>query len=190
MVAGQGAEDHRKVDTQLIQKAQNGDKDAFGTLYERYAQTIFRFVYSRLDNRLDAEDLTEEVFVRVWKSLPDYREQGAPFVAYLFQVARNSIIDFYRRSQHKKQDLSVEDHVIDIVDENPDPAEMYALGIEHKELRDVLAKLHEDYRVVLELRFLHDLSPDETAQVMGKSVGGVRVLQHRALAALRKLLER
>jgi RNA polymerase sigma-70 factor (ECF subfamily) len=188
MIGGQGSEDQLTTDAQLIQKAQNGDTDAFGILYERYAQTIFRFVYSRLDNRLDAEDLTEEIFVRVWRSLPDYREQGAPFVSYLFQVSRNAVIDFYRRSRQTRQTLSVENQIVDVVDERPDPAESFAAGVEHKELRAVLAKLHEEYRVVLELRFLSNLSPDETAQVMGKSIGAIRVLQHRALAALRKLL--
>ena len=76
-------------DVQLIARAQDGEADAFGELYERYVQTIFRFVYVRLDDRRDAEDLTEEVFLRVWQSLPGYREQGVPFLAFLFRIARN-----------------------------------------------------------------------------------------------------
>ena len=79
-------------DIQLIQQSQKGDTQAFGELYERYAQRVFRYLYAHLDNRLDAEDLTEEVFLRVWKSLGGYQEQGVPFLAFLFRVARNALI--------------------------------------------------------------------------------------------------
>ena len=174
-------------DVQLIVLAQDGEADAFGELYERYVQTIFRFVYVRLDDRRDAEDLTEEVFLRVWQSLPNYREQGVPFLAFLFRIARNAVIDFYRSSKSSGHQESIEDSLVQ--DLHSDPGEQAITNLEHQELRQVLDNMREDYRMVLVLRFLSELSPEETAQVMGRSTGAVRVLQHRALSALRNILE-
>ena len=96
-------------DVQLLEDAQSGNAEAFGELYERHAQKVFRFLYARLDNRLDAEDLTEDVFIRVWRSLPTYRDWGNPFLAYVFRIARNALIDHYRRSGASKQLMSLED---------------------------------------------------------------------------------
>ena len=174
-------------DVQLLKKAQNGDAQAFGELYERHALAVFRFLYAHLDDRLDAEDLTEEVFLRTWRTLPRYRDQGVPFKAFLFRVAHNALVDHYRSHSRTKGELSIEDSVIhDLRDE---PGSLFLQNQEHQELRNTLAGLREDYQTVLIARFLADLSPEETAQVMGRSVGAVRVLQHRALTALRKLLE-
>ncbi|HZD55217.1 MAG TPA: RNA polymerase sigma factor [Anaerolineales bacterium] len=174
-------------EVQLIALAQDGEAEAFGELYERHVQTIFRFIYVRLDDRRDAEDLTEEVFLRVWQSLPNYREQGVPFLAFLFRIARNAVIDFYRSSKSSGRQESIEDSLVQ--DFHSDPGDQAITNLEHQELRQILDHMREDYRMVLVLRFLSELSPEETAQVMGRSTGAVRVLQHRALSALRNILE-
>lgn len=174
-------------DIQLISIAQNGEAEAFGELYERYAESIFRFLYVRLSNRLDAEDLTAEVFMRVYRSLSGYREQGTPFLAYLFRIARNALIDHYRSSSRSGEKVSIDDSIIQ--DLHPDAGEAAMTSLEHQEVREVLDQLRDDYRTVLVLRFLSELTPDETAQVMGRSPGAIRVLQHRALTALRNLIE-
>ena len=174
-------------DVQLIQCAQSGDAQAFGELYERYAPRVFRYLYAHLDNRLDAEDLTEEVFLRVWKTLGGYTEQGVPFLAFLFRVARNALIDHYRRSAKSEQEASIED--LHLRDHEPGPVDAVTAILEHQQLRQVMQQLREDYRTVLALRFLSELSPEETARAMGRSAGAVRVLQHRALAALRSMME-
>ena len=175
-------------DVEILKRAQDGDADAFGELYERYAKIIFRFLYSHLNERLDAEDLTEEVFFRVWRSLPNFRQQGVPFAAYLYQVARNALIDHVRREKRSGQAVELGNGYI--ASQEPGPADSASNHLEHQELREVLVYLRDDYREVLVLRFLSELSPEETAQVMERSVGAVRVLQHRALAAVRKLLVR
>ena len=174
-------------DHQLLKSAQDGNTEAFGMLYERYADRVFRFLFAHVDNRLDAEDLTEDVFLRVWRSLPNYREQGVPFLAYLFRIARNALIDHYRRSGPVKNQVSIED--LSLHDGNPGPGESAISSLEREELRISLEQLREDYRMVLVLRFLSELSPEETAQVMGRTPGAVRVLQHRALSALRLMLD-
>ena len=174
-------------DIQLIKNAQSGDTDAFGELYERYAPRVFRFLYAHLDNRLDAEDLTEDVFLRVWKSLGSYKEKGVPFLAFLFRVARNALIDHYRRGAKGEERVSIED--MQLSDQTPGPVESVMAIMEHQQLRVMLKELREDYRMVLVLRYLSELSPEETAKVMGKSPGAIRVMQHRALAALRSVME-
>src|SRR5512134_3325621 len=103
----------REVDENLLlKKAQDGDAEAFGELYEIHAPAIFRFIYAHIDNRLDAEDLTEDVFFRAWRSLPSYKEQGVPFIALLFRIGRNAIIDHYRRSAQQKQHTSIEEIIV------------------------------------------------------------------------------
>jgi RNA polymerase sigma-70 factor (ECF subfamily) len=187
-------EEHQRVedpqrddDRQLLSIAKDGDAEAFGILYERYADRVFRYLFAHVDNRLDAEDITEDVFLRVWRSLPNYREQGVPFLAFLFRIARNALIDHYRRSGQVKGQVSIED--LSLRDHNPGPGESALSSLERDELRLSLEQLREDYRTVLVLRFLSELSPEETAQVMGRSPGAVRVLQHRALASLRTMLD-
>ncbi len=172
-------------DEQVIKQVKNGDTEAFGMLYDQYSEVIFRYVYSHLDGRLDAEDLTEEIFLRAWRALPKYDERGLPFSAFLFRIARNSLIDYYRQ---KKVVSSIED--MEIQSHEPGPEEAVDINIENSDLRKTIAELREDYRNVLIFRFLSGLSPEETAQVMQRSVGAVRVLQHRALSALKELLER
>ena len=177
-----------KVDeSQLVKAAINGDPDAFGELYELYAAAVFRFLYAHMGNRLDAEDLTEDVFMRVWRSLPAYREQGIPFQAYLFRVARHAMIDTYRKSGQNRQTVSTEDVLLP--DHQPGPAEQVGASLEQQQMRETMSHLNEDYRTVLILRFFMDFSTEETAGAMGRSPGAVRVLQHRALLALRSLLD-
>jgi RNA polymerase sigma-70 factor (ECF subfamily) len=172
-------------DEQVIKQVKNGDAEAYGMLYEQYTEVIFRYVYSHLEGRLDAEDLTEEIFLRAWRALPKYDERGLPFSAFLFRIARNSLIDYYRQ---RKSVQSIED--IELQSHEPGPEEMVETYITNHNLRETIGKLREDYRNVLIFRFLSGLSPEETAQVMQRSVGAVRVLQHRALSALKDLMER
>lgn len=178
---------HDQDDNQLIIQAKDGDAESFGELYERNVNAVYRFLYARLDNSMDAEDFTEEVFLRAWNSLSGYHERGVPFLAFLLIIARNVLIDHYRRNGRSPQQVTIED--IQLKDTNPDPDELTAMNLKHQEIHQALGQLRDDYQEVLVLRFLNDLSPNETAQVMKRSTGAVRVLQHRAIAALRKTME-
>lgn len=171
---------------ELVSRAKAGDADAFGELYGQYARSIFRFLFAQLPNRQDAEDLAAEVFLKAWDSLPRYRERGYPFSAYLFRIARNALIDFFRRVK-RRGEISVED-VGEFVSDGSSLRERISPKIEHQELYQKLSQLKESYRTVLILRFISELSPGETALVMKRSEGSVRVIQHRALNALRDML--
>ncbi len=172
-------------DKELIKKAQRGDQLAFGELYECHAPVIFRYLFAHLDNRMDAEDLTGEVFLKAWQSLPRYNERGVPFLAFLFRIARNVLVDHYRQSN--RHDSKSPEELEDFEDErHTELTDVVGNQIEHQRVLVVLSRLRPDYRSVLTLRFISELSPEETAQIMERSVGAVRVLQHRALAALRQ----
>jgi RNA polymerase sigma-70 factor (ECF subfamily) len=172
-------------DKELVAKAQAGNIDAFGILYERHAPAIYRYLYAHLPDFMDAEDLTGEVFLKTWESLPGYRQRGLPFLAFLYRVAHNTLIDHIRRSRQRDHQ-SMADFEEVLHDANPGPAELVGSRLEHRELLKVMSELQEDYQTVLILRFLSELSPEETASVMRRSPGSIRVLQHRALTALRK----
>jgi RNA polymerase sigma-70 factor (ECF subfamily) len=172
-------------DEQIIKQVKSGDTDSFGLLYDQYSEVIFRYVFSHLENRLDAEDLTEEIFLRAWRALPKYDERGLPFSAFLFRIARNSLIDYYRQ---RKIVQSIDD--IEVQSFEAGPEELVDTQMTNNDLRTKIAELREDYRNVIIFRFLSGLSPEETAQIMQRSVGAVRVLQHRALSALKDLMER
>jgi RNA polymerase sigma-70 factor (ECF subfamily) len=173
-------------DIELIKYAQSGDTEAFGVIYERYARVIYRFLNAHLNDFQDAEDILADVFLRVWKVLPKYQDRGTPFLVLLFRIARNRLIDHYRHVSTKRPSVSLD--YVNIPDRKSEPADILVAKWENAELRRTMQKLREDYRTVLILRFISGLSPDEAAQVMGRSVGAVRVLQHRALASLRELL--
>ena len=173
-------------DALLVEQAQQGDADAFGKLHDRYALPIFRFLCGRVGNRQDAEDLTSEVFLRAWRSLPQYRSRGYPFSAYLFRIARNLLVDHYRQDSAAR--LRVRQDEIWQQGEASNLDEVLILKQERAALYAVLAQMREDYRDVLLLRFVSGLSSEETARIMGRSSGAVCVLQHRALRALRMLL--
>ena len=182
------ADTSKSQDAPLIDRAKSGDVEAFGDLYERYATDIFRFLASQMSSHLDAEDLTEEVFMRAWRYLPSYQDQGHPFSAYLYRIARNAAAEFYRNAK-KGTAVSVDSVILTDEDKNSNPKQMISTSQEHEALYEALSELREDYRQVLILRFINGLSPGEVAESMGKTEGAVRVLQHRALKALRQSFE-
>ena len=176
-------------DDELIQKAQRGDPHAFGELYDMHAPVIFRYLFAHLDSRMDAEDLTGEVFLKAWQSLPKYIERGVPFLAFLFRIAHNVLVDHYRQN-NRLESKSPDEMDGYRVEGNSEAVDVIGNQMEHQQILRVLSRLRPDYQSVLTLRFISELSPEETSQVMKRSVGAIRVLQHRALAALREEIDK
>ena len=169
----------------LVARAQAGDTAAFGSLYERHMDGIYRYVYYRVSDRDEAEDLTETIFVKAWEALPRYRPQGATFRAWLYRIARNTVIDRHRT---RKEVVPLEQARgwLDLEASSPEAAAEAAQ--ESARLGAALARLRPRLREVILHRFVAGLSHAETAQAMGLRVGHVRVLQHRALKQMRDLL--
>jgi RNA polymerase sigma-70 factor (ECF subfamily) len=171
------------IDAHLIRQAQSGDVKAFGQLYERYASAIFRYVHARVGDHKDAEDIAEEVFIKAWRSLPRYEERGYRYSAFLFKLAQNLVVQFFRKA--KRMDAL---RMTEINTRTETRISMEGQS-ERQELYLAMSKLPENYRRVLELRFFGELSSEEIAQVMERSPGAIRVMQNRALTALRQVLK-
>jgi RNA polymerase sigma-70 factor (ECF subfamily) len=169
----------------LVLRAAAGDAAAFAGIYDAYAPRVRRFLRHQLGDADVAEELLQRTFVKMIEALPRYRPRGLPFGAWVFRIARNAVID-HHRTAHPGVPLET---AIDRASEAGDPVASAERHQDRDEIRVALEALPPDQREVLVWRFFAGLSPAETAVLMGRSNGAVRVLQHRALAALRSNLE-
>jgi RNA polymerase sigma-70 factor (ECF subfamily) len=169
-----------------IERAQRGDAAAFAELYDQHLDRVFRNVLYRVGDRAEAEDLTQQVFVRAWQALGRYRVTGAPFVAWLLTIAHNLVVDHYKA----RREVTPLDDQVELPSREQDPMDQVIAGLRRDELRCALLTLRPDYQQVVALRFFEGFTPGEIAATMGKSEGNVRVMQHRALLELRGRLDR
>lgn len=167
------------------------DKQAFVEAYDLYVAQIFRFVYFKVGNSEEAEDLTSMVFLKCWNyvyegHLGDY----LTLKALLYKIARNTIIDHYRKNG-KRQEVSLDDvGAPPIIDDKQDPEEQAAASFDFTRLmEEKLPQLKDEYREVIVLRFINELSITEISKVIGKTAGNVRVMIHRALESLQNLVK-
>ena len=162
--------------------------EAFGKLYDGYATRIYRFIYFKVSSSTDAEDLTAEVFLKAWQYLSEGKEIRS-FSGLLYTIARNQVIDFYRRDTANK-----EPKLEDMELENLSDGGKMKEGLEKMQEATALVKklklLKDEYREVLTLRYIDELAPGEIAEILNKSGISVRVLIHRALKALKKIIEK
>ncbi len=172
------------IQTDLILRAQNGDANVIGAIYERYHLSIYRYLYYRLGDRQAAEDLTSDVFLRMIRSIPAYRPRSVTFQAWLFQIARNIAIDHYRKMKFRNH-VELEEHMTDH-DDSLDASVDRNLTSEH--LKEALARLTEDQRDVLVMRFVANMPIAQVAQTLHKSEDAIKSLQRRGLLALREIL--
>ena len=172
-------------DRNLALRAGKGDAAAFGALYDRYVAAVYRYVYYRVRNDMDAEDLVSEVFMRALRAIPRYEPRVA-FLAWLYRIARNAVID---RSRRSRTQISFEDALAHPgVDQIVEP-DATILALSDKEaVRAALAKLTPLQQEVIVLRFVEGYSTLEIANLVGKREGTVRGIQFRALEALRTLI--
>lgn len=169
----------------LLRQALNGDAEAFGDLYLRYLDPIYRYIYFRVGSHDEAEDLTEEVFVRAWEALPTFTPRGQPFTSWLYRIAHNLVVDYRRRQ--KPLPMS-EESLRTVTAQTPTPEEAVARSQEAEALIAALRELDDEEQHVIVLRFVQDLSHSEVAAIIGKSEGASRVIQHRALTKLQRAL--
>ena len=172
-------------DAELITHAQRGDVNAIGRLYDRHRESIFRYLWIRLDDRQLAEDLTGDVFMRMLDALPRYRLQGLPFRAWLYRIAHNLLVDHIRKMNHQ---ITVP---IDVVEEHAagdDLDQTVELKRLNERLQVALMSLEPTQGEVVTLRFMAGLSLRETALTLGKTEAAIKALQHRGLSSLRRAL--
>ncbi len=168
----------------ILKQAQNGDEAAFGLIYDHFAGKIFKFIYFRVGHKEVAEDVLSDTFIKGWQKINQVNTPAA-LSGWLYQIAKNNIIDYYRL---KKETVNIDD-LENILEDEVDPVDSTNLSIEQKKLLDLLHLLPDDQQQVIKYKFFEDLSNEEIAYVMGKTEGTIRVLQHRAITKLKDLLK-
>ncbi|MGE5249356.1 MAG: RNA polymerase sigma factor [Bacteroidota bacterium] len=169
----------------LLNRAKAGDSEAFGQLYDECIDRIYRYVFFRVTDEETAEDLTSQVFFKAWENLDRCKSTGAPFIAWLYTIARNAVIDYYRT---RKNTVALE-AASALASDEPAPDERIELQFETDSLQEALKELTNDQQQVVILKFIVGMSTDEIANHLGKRPGAVRALQMRALQALAGILE-
>jgi RNA polymerase sigma-70 factor (ECF subfamily) len=178
--------DPHPSDAHLIAAAKDGDVDAFGALYERYLDQIFRYVRARVSSVRDAEDITERVFLSAFESLDRYKQRGRPYSAFLYQVARNAIIDSYR-DPVKSEEVELPERIEDT--DSTKPIDVLVKAERVEAVKKAMEELSDDYQEVIRLRILLSLPTSQAAKWLERSEGAVRVLLYRALKSLREKME-
>jgi len=169
----------------FVQQACQGDKEAFTKLYESHFEKIYRYVAIKLGNRAEAEDMTQQVFIRAYESIGSYKHQGFPFSAWLFRIAHNQVVDYIRK-ESKKPTVQLDESMPIMGDS--DPVHDVEVKLSMEKVAAASRKLTQAQREVISLRFAGGLSIAEAAKTMNKSEGAIKALQFSAIQALRKTL--
>ncbi|MFC1894219.1 sigma-70 family RNA polymerase sigma factor [Chloroflexota bacterium] len=180
-IAKTGVLDETKI-VSLVKRAAGGDFEAFGELYSVYLDRIYRYVFYQVKDKMTAEDLTEEIFVKAWGAIGSYKGQGQSYSSWLYRIAHNHVIDYFRiRRQH----MSL---IVDIPASVVGPEEEAERHLMQEEVLELISCLPPQQKQVVILRFIEDLDNHEIEEITGKSQGAIRVMQMRALAMLRQRL--
>lgn len=170
----------------LVCSAQEGDQDAFAKIYDNFIDQIYRYVYYRVQGE-DVEDIVETVFLKVWENLKQYKPQQKSFSAWVFRIAHNLVIDHYRAAKDKAYEELNPD--LPDLDRMHHPIKITQDRFDNATLKKAMVKLKKQYHDIILYKFVNELSNSEIAEILGKSEGSLRILQFRALKALKRELE-
>jgi len=185
-VSEEGHTQIEENDALLIQRAISRDADAFGKLYDMYVDRVYRHFYYRVGNVADAEDLTQQVFLKAWQAIGRYKKTASPFLAWLMTISHNLVVDYYRT----KKDKTYLDAEVTADDSALSPERIAEAHFDQRHLRRAILQLRSDQQQIILLRFVEGFRHAEIASSLGKSEGAIRVTLHRALARLRQILEK
>jgi len=175
----------KQREEELVIRACAGDGEAFGQLYENLIDRVYRYVYFRVSDEQIAEDLTSKVFLKAWEHLPRFNRGSSPFIAWLYTIAHNMVVDHYRTF---KQTAHL-DEISSLPASDPLPDEQHDSHYDAQRLRSALQKLTDTQREVVTMKMIDGMSTEEIAGRLGKSAGAIRALQMRGLQALARILE-
>jgi RNA polymerase sigma-70 factor (TIGR02952 family) len=170
---------------EVVLRARAGETDAFGVLYDRYVDLVYRFVYYRVGTHALAEDLTSETFLRALRRMSLFTWQGKDFGAWLVTIARNLVLDHFKSGRYRLEVCTAELLDTDRWEEGPEGAVLDSFT--HRALFSAVRELGSEQRECVVLRFLHGLSVAETAEIMGKNTGAIKALQYRATRSLARI---
>jgi RNA polymerase sigma-70 factor (ECF subfamily) len=173
---------------ELISRAKL-DPEAFGELYERYVDRIYNYHYRHTSNSVEAEDLTSRTFYRALRGLDGYRETGAPFQAWLFRIAHNLVVNWYR-DHANREIVSIDgEDWLTLTSQAENPERWLTTTETQRALLDVINTLPEERRTLLILKFVEHMTNAEIGEVLGRTEGAVKALYHRTLIALRQAMQ-
>ncbi|QMU80683.1 sigma-70 family RNA polymerase sigma factor [Streptacidiphilus sp. PB12-B1b] len=170
----------------LVERAQEGDSESFGRLYDHYADTVYRYIYYRVGSKATAEDLTSETFLRALRRIGTFTWQGRDFGAWLVTIARNLVADHFKSSRFRLEVTTGE--MLDSNECERSPEDSVLESLSNAALLDAVHRLNPQQQECVTLRFLQGLSVAETARIMGKNEGAIKTLQYRAVRTLARLL--
>lgn len=167
----------------VLEKASQGDREAFGVLYEAHVDRIYNYIYYRTGSVADAEDLTERVFYRALRHIGRYKHRGAPFSAWLYRIAHNLVANWHRDNS-RRQEVPLNEALLTGQDRNH-PEQAVMASEETERLLKVLRCLPPERQQLLVLKFVEHMSNAEIGVIMGRTEGAIKSLYHRTLLALR-----
>ncbi|GGZ26119.1 sigma-70 family RNA polymerase sigma factor [Streptomyces nitrosporeus] len=170
----------------LVERAQAGEAEAFGRLYDQYSDTVYRYIYYRVGSKATAEDLTSETFLRALRRISTFTWQGRDFGAWLVTIARNLVADHFKSSRFRLEVTTGE--MLDANEVARSPEDSVLESLSNAALLQAVRRLNPQQQECVTLRFLQGLSVAETARVMGKNEGAIKTLQYRAVRTLARLL--
>ncbi|MGD9142949.1 MAG: sigma-70 family RNA polymerase sigma factor [Dehalococcoidia bacterium] len=169
----------------LVEKAIGGDAESFGRLYDIFINKVYQYVYYRVSNKEDTEDITQQVFIKAWKAINKYKITSKPFIAWLLRISRNLIIDFYR----SKKAMVYINSEFEIPGAEKSPEHLAESEYDQRVLRNIIQKLPYEQQQVIMMKFIEGYTYSEISASLNKSEGAVRVIQHRALKKMQGILE-
>ena len=168
----------------LVDAAIAGEPAAFAALYDRHVARVYGHCYYRTGNRADAEDLTQQTFLQAWQAIGRYRRGRSPVIAWLLTISQNLAMSHHRRVR----EVTVPDLLMDGTEDETNPAVILSAALTRDAVRAAILQLPLERQRVILLRFIEGFSVGEVAAALGKTENNVRVIQHRAVADLRRLL--
>jgi RNA polymerase sigma-70 factor (ECF subfamily) len=169
---------------ELVRRAQSYDEDAFRSLYEAYYPRIYNYAFMQMGDVQAAEDLASDVMLKMIESIQKYKFQGLPFGAWVFRIARNRIIDLHRRRK-RRGEVNLDETIATAF---ANPHVLAERAIERGQLQVALKHLTPEQRQVIVLKFIEGYDNKSIGQIMGRSEGAIKSLQHRALGALKRVI--
>ena len=180
--------DVQETELEIIAEAAKGDREAFGRLYERYVFRVFRHIQFLTNDSKLAEDLTAQTFLNALEAILRYEVRGVPFLAWLFRIAYNLTMS-QMKAQNRQNGHAQLAEGVQAKGTSHSPEESCEAKVDGEKVWGEVRKLQGDQRRVIVMRFIDGLSYADIARVLDKSVGATRVIQYRALASLRRMLE-
>lgn len=173
----------------LKEKIKNKDQEAFEELYDKNADNIYRFIFFKIGNKDEAHDLSSLSFLKTWEYIQKNSiSKKETLRALLYKITRNVIIDYYRSSRKDNISLDDEENRVDLTDKSQDIKLSISTQIDYEILSEKMMELKNEYREVVIMRYVNELSLEEISQITGKKKINVRVLLHRALKALKDIM--